>query len=135
MDGWVTLAARARNAYYGRFPVSRVLLGIVRSNGRDGSGKTLASGGASILLEVGAAMLPASVTEDWVLTHEMTHLAFPSIARKQLWLEEGLATYVEPIARAKVGTIPPEEGWRGLVRGLPQGQPEEGDPGPDRTPT
>ena len=135
IDHWVTLAARAVSGFYGRFPVRRALLILVPSNGDDVSGKTLASGGASILLDVGGAMKATSIPADWVLTHEMIHLAFPSLARRHIWLEEGLATYVEPIARAQAGTIPPEEVWRGLVGGLPKGEPQEGDRGLDRTPT
>jgi predicted metalloprotease with PDZ domain len=42
---------------------------------------------------------------------------------------------VEPIARAQVGTIPTKEVWKGLVEGLPNGQPEQGDEGLDNTHT
>jgi mannose-1-phosphate guanylyltransferase len=42
---------------------------------------------------------------------------------------------VEPIARAEVGTITAEEVWRGLVDGLPNGEPVEGDRGLDNTHT
>jgi hypothetical protein len=135
LDRWIGLSARALVSFYGRFPQPRVLLAIVPSNGDDVGGKTLASGGASILLEVGSSMKPSAIDEDWVLAHEMIHLAFPSLPRRYVWLEEGLATYVEPIARAKAGIIRPEEVWRGLVNGLPKGEPEAGDRGLDNTPT
>jgi carbon monoxide dehydrogenase subunit G len=46
------------------------------------------------------------------LTGERT---LPDVPEEQHWLEEGLATYVEPIARAKVGIIPEGEVWRGLI--------------------
>jgi predicted metalloprotease with PDZ domain len=72
---------------------------------------------------------------EWVLTHEMVHLGFPSLARRHLWLEEGIATYVEPIARARSGDLLPEKVWLDLVEGLPQGLPENGDRGLDETPT
>jgi hypothetical protein len=65
----------------------------------------------------------------------MTHLAFPSVPPEYRWLEEGLATYVEPIARAKAGELAPEEVWRGLIDGLPKGEPQRGDRGLDHTPT
>ena len=51
------------------------------------------------------------------------------------WAHEGVATYVEPIARAQMGLIPVDEVWRQLVVGLPQGQPRNGDKGLDGTPT
>ena len=78
-------------------------------------------------------MTADDIPRDWVLTHEMTHLALPDQRREFHWLEEGLATYVEPIARAQVGTSKPDEVWRGLIDGLPNGEPEDGDEGLDRT--
>ncbi len=138
VDRWVGLSARAIEAYYGRFPVRRVLVILVPRRGGRGEtvdGRTLAGGGSSILLGVSAGMTEDEIPRDWVLTHEMTHLALPNLPRENHWLEEGLATYVEPIARAKVGTIPDREVWRGLIEGLPNGEPEDGDEGLDRTHT
>ena len=57
------------------------------------------------------------------------------MGRRHLWAEEGLATYVEPIARARAGELSPEKMWRDLVRGLPQGLPQRGDEGLDQTHT
>ena len=65
----------------------------------------------------------------------MVHLAFPRVAQQHHWLEEGLATYVEPIARVQAGQLPAEQVWRDLVAGLPHGLPQPGDRGLDRTPT
>jgi hypothetical protein len=137
LDRWIDLSARAIDAYYGHFPVKRLLLVITPASfgGDTAEGRTLAGGGATILLGVSERMTPADTTRDWVLTHEMTHLASPSLPRTQHWLEEGIATYVEPIARAEVGTITAEEVWRGLVDGLPNGEPVEGDRGLDNTHT
>src|SRR5262245_62277172 len=50
-------------------------------------------------------------------------------------MEEGLATYVEPLARAQAGLLAPEVVWGDLVRGLPKGLPQAGDRGLDHTPT
>jgi hypothetical protein len=138
IDHWIDISARAIDAYYGRFPVARFLLivgGHAGHRGETVEGRTLASGGSSILLGLSSAMTADEIPNDWVLTHEMTHLALPNLPRAQHWLEEGLATYVEPIARAKVGTIPDTEVWKGLVEGLPNGEPAEGDEGLDRTHT
>ena len=69
------------------------------------------------------------------MTHEMVHLAFPGVARKHHWIEEGLATYVEPVARARDGELSAEKVWGDMVRGMPQGLPQPGDRGLDFTPT
>jgi predicted metalloprotease with PDZ domain len=75
------------------------------------------------------------LNRDWMLTHEMVHLALPNLDYRHRWLEEGIATYVEPIARARKGALAAEEVWRGFMEGMPQGLPGEGDRGLDRTHT
>ena len=67
--------------------------------------------------------------------HELTHLAFPSVPARHRWIEEGLATYVEPIARAQAGLLDHATAWSELRRGLPKGLPAPGDGGLDHTPT
>src|SRR5262249_1004835 len=77
----------------------------------------------------------SDLRRNWVLVHEMTHLAFPSVPPKHHWIEEGLATYVEPLIRYRAGMVPAESVWGDLARGLPQGTPQEGDRGLDNTHT
>ncbi len=133
---WIEASAATVTHYYGRFPVTRALLIIVPTEANGfGYAKTLGNGGASILAPVGRRTSVQELREDWVLVHEMTHLAFPSLLRRHIWLEEGIATYIEPIARARVGRLSPQAVWLGLVRGLPKGRPAAGDRGLDQTHT
>jgi predicted metalloprotease with PDZ domain len=131
---WVERAAAAVAAVYGRLPVPRVAV-LVLPGGRRavGFGSTLGHGGASIVVWLGAQAGEQDLRRDWVLTHEMAHLGLPNLPRDQRWLEEGLATYVEPVARARAGHITAEEAWAGLVAGLPKGLPRDGDGGLDGT--
>ncbi len=133
---WVTSSAHAVTVYYERFPVSHLQLEIRFFEGRGvRGGRTIGWNGAKITIAVGRASTPGDFADDWVLTHEMVHLAFPSVAEEHHWIEEGSATYIEPIARARAGDLTPEKVWGDLVRGLPQGLPEPGDRGLDFTPT
>jgi predicted metalloprotease with PDZ domain len=84
---------------------------------------------------VGAQTSPADFRDDWILVHEMVHTALPDLEGPQHWLEEGLATYVEPIARRRAGLLTTEHVWTEWVREMPKGLPAEGDRGLDRTPT
>jgi predicted metalloprotease with PDZ domain len=68
-----------------------------------------------------------------MLTHEMVHLSFPSMADEHHWIEEGIATYVEPIARVRAKHMDAHEMWFELVRDLHQGLPQAGDEGLDNT--
>ena len=59
----------------------------------------------------------------------MLHLGFPDLTTDDSWAEEGLSTYAEPLARARVGLVREEGIWSDLVDGLPKGLPHRGDPG------
>jgi len=133
---WVSSSARAVSSYYGRFPMRNALVLLVASRGRwVGHGRTLAGGGGTVFVRVGEHAPLDAYRADWVLVHEMIHLTFPSVVREQDWAEEGIATYAEPFARVRAGLLDEAEAWRGLVRGLPNGQPEGGDRGLDHTHT
>jgi predicted metalloprotease with PDZ domain len=51
------------------------------------------------------------------------------------WIEEGIATYVEPIARVQAGQFSASRMWFELVRDMPKGLPQSGDEGLDHTHT
>ena len=136
LRGWVERSVAAVSGYYGRFPIPRVLVLVLPGSRRAvGFGTTMGNGGASIMIWVRPTATAQDLRSDWVLTHEMVHLAFPNVARSHLWLEEGIASYVEPLARARAGQIPVQEAWQDLVKGLPSGLPREGDRGLDHTRT
>lgn len=135
IDVWVEDARKALIAYYGRIPDEKTRLIIeIRSGDEIDNGVTRIENGRPVIyMPIGADTDERAFREDWVLTHEMVHTAFPEVHRSHHWLEEGLATYVEPIARARAGLVTETEAWAGLVEGLPKGQPRRNDSGLDRT--
>ena len=133
---WVRSTAHAVAGYYGRFPAAGTRVLIVPRSGRGvGAGKAWAYRGAALRVAIGERSTAADLARDWVLVHEMVHLAFPGVPDRHHWIEEGLASYVEAIARAQSGQLSPEKVWADLVAGLPQGLPQQGDRGLDHTPT
>jgi hypothetical protein len=133
---WIHAAAEAVTAYYGRYPVPHVDIEITPDQGRGiHNGTTYPHHGGLITVSVGRATMQSDLDNDWVMTHEMVHLAFPRLDESHKWLEEGLATYVEPLGRIRTGSLTSEQVWRDLALGLPQGLPETGDQGFDITHT
>ena len=55
--------------------------------------------------------------------------------RNQRWVLEGLATYVESIARAQLGHLSEDFVWNGFLGQMHQGLPASRDKGLDQTPT
>ncbi|MBW4039715.1 MAG: hypothetical protein HIU91_12770 [Acidobacteria bacterium] len=62
-------------------------------------------------------------------------MALPSRPDSQHWLEEGIATYVEPVARVQARELTPQRVWGDMIEGMVHGEPEAGDLGLDRTHT
>jgi hypothetical protein len=133
---WVQNAAEAVATYYRHYPRPHVRVRISPSGGHGvHGGQTFGDAGGFIRIRVGRETTAEELARDWMMTHEMVHLAFPSVADEHHWIEEGLATYVEPIARIQAGQLSTETMWAELVRDMPQGQPEDGDRGLDHTHT
>ena len=135
----IETAAKAVATYYGRFPVNhgRVLVVPMQSRGRDDvHGTTWGNMGgmpAFTRLGVSERMTAADLPGDWTTTHELVHWAFPSMPDEQHWIEEGLATYVEPLARVMTGELTARKVWGDMFRDMHQGEPQAGDQGIDQT--
>ena len=132
---WVEADSRAVADYYGGYPVPHVLVLVMPIASGSTRGVTLGDGGPGLLVRLGKPLSMDTLADDWVVTHEMMHVAFPSLAREHAWLNEGLASYVEPFVRARAGLIDETRVWRDLLDGLPQANPVAGDEGLDKTHT
>ena len=133
---WVRRSALAVAAYFGRFPVTEVVLLLVPVDGAGVlAGTTFGEPDLRVRLRLGRSTTQAQFADDWILVHEMVHLAVPRVPRAQNWLHEGLATYVESVARGRAGLMPAATVWHQWAKVMPQGQPRSGDAGLDHTPT
>ena len=80
---WIATAARAVSTYYTKFPVPHVAIAVNFHDGRGiNSGRAFGWEHAHISISVGLATTAADFADDWTMTHEMVHLAFPSVPRK-----------------------------------------------------
>jgi hypothetical protein len=136
----IEIAAHAVAMYYGGFPVPRTRIFIVPVADRSGvvQGTTWGDVGgwpAFTRIRLGQHTTPQELAADWTITHELVHLAFPSLPDDQHWMEEGLATYIEPIARVQTGELPAKQIWGDMLDGMRKGEPQPGDEGLDRTHT
>jgi hypothetical protein len=129
--GWLRTEVSAITSYFAHAPDGHAMLFVAPNTSSDTGGKTLGGGGASLLVRVGTKVAAANLRDDWVVAHELVHVAFPDLDRRHTWFSEGLATYVEPIARARAGLIAPEKVWVEMLEGLPQGLASARDGGLD----
>jgi predicted metalloprotease with PDZ domain len=129
---WVRRGAVAVTTYLGKFPVKHLVV-TVYGGGEEPIGDGVTHGASSIEVRLGRFARVRDLNEDWIMTHEMFHLAFPTLNRRYLWMMEGLSDYLEPIARAQASQWRAEDAWREFVDGLPQGLPEPGEGGLDNS--
>jgi hypothetical protein len=132
--GWVRRAAGIVAAYYGHFPVRTVTVRVLAQPGMGvHGGKTFANPDAFIRVQAGSDVTSAQLGADWVMVHEMTHLALPDTGEAHAWLSEGLATYVEGVARVQAGDRSEQDVWAEELRSMSRGMPQPGDGGLDHT--
>ena len=136
----IQAAVSAVVTYYGRFPVPRARVLVIPVAGRSGIMQGTTWGDMNGMpgftrVRLGEHTTAADLADDWMMTHELVHMAFPSLPDDQHWMEEGLSTYIEPLARVMTGELKAEPVWRDMVRDMPKGNPREGDEGVDHTHT
>jgi predicted metalloprotease with PDZ domain len=96
---------------------------VIPESGRSGVlfGKVLPESSPAIALLVGRHTKKTDLDRDWILVHELYHLGFPSFQAEGKWLDEGLATYYEPIIRTRAGLRTEASLWEEFVSAMPQG--------------
>ncbi|MGA2751477.1 MAG: hypothetical protein ABSG59_22145 [Verrucomicrobiota bacterium] len=129
---WIRRAALAVSGYLGQFPVRQLFIAVA-AGGEEPVNDGLTRDGSRIDVRLGRGARRDDLAHDWIMTHEMFHLAFPTLKRRYSWMMEGLSDYLEPIARARAGQLTNQEVWREFAEGLPQGLPQPGDRGLDNT--
>jgi hypothetical protein len=121
---WVSAAAESNRRFWGRSPAKRGLVILVPSSrGGVPFGRVLSLGGAVVTVLVGRQATAQDLYDDWVLTHELLHLGTPLMRDTGAWLNEGIATFYEPVLRARAGWKPEDDVWREWISQMPRGMP------------
>lgn len=128
VQAWIEQNAQAVAGYFGSFPVSRLSLQVTFTSGSDLHGRAYGFPNPRITISLGKEASLKTMNEHWILAHEMSHLGFPN-AKGHAWIEEGMATYLEPVLRVRAGHIDTKEFWQDMLRGMPQGIVKSGQRG------
>jgi predicted metalloprotease with PDZ domain len=123
LESWVEASTRAVVEFYGRPPDREISVMLAPLPARSGIpfGKLLPESGPGVVVLVGEHTSEAELYADWVLVHELFHVGFPSFQREGKWLDEGLATYFEPIIRARAGFTREVDVWAEFTESMHQG--------------
>jgi hypothetical protein len=120
---WVSDSATAVGRFYGHFPAPNALVLLMPVPERDAVvfGKVLPQSAPGVAVLVGQHTSKTALYGDWILVHELFHLGFPSFHDEAKWLDEGSATYFEPLIRARAGYLTELEVWTEFARDMPKG--------------
>jgi hypothetical protein len=126
---WIAKSAEAVTVYYGRFPVPILALNVSGTDGDSVGGGHSEPGDVPVIeVNVGTSCSADELLHwDWVLVHEMIHMAIPYVPHKEFWAAEGLAVYVESIARIQAGHIDAAPAFGDFIRQMPKGLPKAGE--------
>lgn len=125
---WVLQSARATATYFGRFPVTTAHIEIEPVRGAMVTmGRATGNPEPRIIVTMGRRTTAASLARESLLVHEMVHLGVPDHVERYLWLHEGLASYIEFVARAQAGLMTQQAMWVEFMREMPGGLPEPRD--------
>ena len=113
---WVETFARSVAGFYGAAPDSQLFIALAPVPGASGVrfGKLLPESAPGIVLLVGEHTSQRELYSDWIVVHELFHVGSPSFDGEGRWFDEGLATYFEPIIRARSGYLAERDLWQGF---------------------
>lgn len=125
LDRWLAAAVDCvAQPWGGRFPIPRAQVVVVPSGpSRDpvDFGHAYQSGGAAVVLDLSSTARDSDLPLEWILVHELLHLAMPWIVGEDAWLGEGFVTYYQEVLRARAGAFGDAGPWQALEEGFQRG--------------
>ena len=119
---WVSAVAEGNRRFWARSPAKGGLVLLIPSpRGGVPFGRVLSLGGAVVTVLVGQQATTRDLYDDWVLVHEFIHLGSPLMRDTGAWLNEGIATFYEPVLRARAGWKSEDDVWREWISSMPRG--------------
>lgn len=119
---WIAHVADIMARFWHGFPAPGMKIFVLPRPDVDGVpfGRDMSGGGVSMLLIIGENATREQLYDDWVLIHELVHVGSPFVMGAP-WLTEGLATYLEPLIRARYGLQSPTDMWMEFATNMPRG--------------
>jgi hypothetical protein len=119
---WVGQSAQAIATDFDGFSSQQTLIVVFPARGKGiRFGRVVPGGGVTMILRAGIGEKASDLYGEWVLIHEMIHTAAPFVDGNGTWLMEGMATYIEPIIRSRVGWKSEDDVWREWLANMPRG--------------
>jgi hypothetical protein len=115
---WITDIAKGLNNYLGGYPVAQTQVIVIAKNklksGPVPWGDFSRGNGFGIRFVVIPSNEITSFYADWTATHEFSHQLLPKLHYDDIWLSEGLSSYLQYVLMGQMGVLSQEKAWSRL---------------------
>jgi len=123
---WLTYVGKGLRNYLGTYPAKQTQIIVIakeKANRGPVPWAYLSRGnGFGIRFVVNPSHDIKEFYSDWTATHEFSHQLLPKIHYDDIWLSEGLASYLQYLLLAKSGKISQEKAWLKMHKGFKRGE-------------
>jgi len=123
---WLTETAKAVEHYLGDYPTPQTQIIVIEKDklkhGPVPWGDFSRGNGFGIRFVIVPSYNIEAFYADWTATHEFTHQLLPKIHYDDIWLSEGLSSYLQYVLMGQSGRLEKEQAWYRIYKGLKRGE-------------
>lgn len=126
ITGWLVDTAKALEHYLGIYPVKQTqVIVIEKSKKKHGPvpwGDFSRGNGFGIRFVIVPSYNIKEFYSDWTATHEFSHQLLPKLDYDDIWMSEGLSSYLQYVLMGQSGILGKEKAWSRIYMGLMRGE-------------
>jgi predicted metalloprotease with PDZ domain len=126
INRWLVDIAKSVERYLGDYPSEQTQIILIAKPKYKNSpvpwGSFSRGNGFGILFVIVPSVDIKNFYTDWTASHEFSHQLLPKLNYDDIWLSEGLASYLQYVLMGQSKVIPVEKAWSKLYSGLKRGE-------------
>ncbi|MBV1908335.1 MAG: hypothetical protein KUG78_03380 [Kangiellaceae bacterium] len=123
---WLTNTAQSLENYLGDYPTAQTqIIVIAKTKMKQGPvpwGDFSRGNGFGIRFVIVPGYDIQEFYNDWTVTHEFSHQLLPKIHYDDIWLSEGLSSYLQYVLMGQSGILQKDKAWHRIYKGLQRGE-------------
>jgi hypothetical protein len=123
---WLIDSAKALDNYLGDYPVAQTQVIVIekdkKKHGPVPWGDFKRGNGYGIRFVIVPSYDISDFYADWTATHEFSHQLLPKLDYDDIWLSEGLSSYLQYVLMGREGQLEKDQAWSRIYQGLKRGE-------------
>ncbi|PHS17592.1 MAG: hypothetical protein COA86_09915 [Kangiella sp.] len=125
INQWLRNIANSVKNYLGQYPLKQMQVVVYPQDGVKRSpvpwGEISRGNGLGILFVIRPDHAIEDFYDDWTASHEFAHSLLPKLRYRDIWLSEGLASYLQYVLMAQNNQLTKEQSWKRIYKGFQKG--------------